>query len=354
LTQRLIGKHFWQDRRVFISGATGFKGSWLALALKLMGAKVTVIGLPPETNGIFENINLDRMVNIQFVDIRDYSHLAGSLADCNPQVIFHLAAQPLVSVGFEDPRGTIETNILGTTHLLEAALNLKELECIVNITTDKVYRNQEKVGGYVENDLLGGRDPYSASKACADIVASSYYDSFFKAVGIGVSNVRAGNVLGGGDVCQDRLVPDYFRAINTKTELKVRFPEAIRPWQHVLDPLAGYICLAERMSMEPNQFSSAWNFGPERASFVTVEELLSLLSCLVDCPPKILLEPREMKETELLFLSSEKAKKSLGWCPKIDLQSCLEMINEIESAKVKVNDLSYLYKHQISSYFNLH
>lgn len=348
-----MGKHFWRGKRVFITGATGFKGSWLALTLKIMGAKVTGIGLLPEPHGIFEDIHLDKLVDIDFIDIRNYSNLARSLTDCNPEIIFHLAAQPLVSVGYEEPRDTIETNILGTTHLLEAALRLNDLNSIVNITTDKVYRNQEKAGGYSEDDPLGGHDPYSASKAGADIISSSYYHSFFKERGIGLSNARSGNVLGGGDVSKDRLVPDYYRAIREKKKLKIRFPEAVRPWQHILDPLAGYICLAEKMSAAPGQFSSTWNFGPDRTSFVTVEELFLTLSSLVDRPPDISVERSEMKETELLFLKADKAKKSLGWSPKIDFQTCLRMLNQIESAKTNAEQLEHLYKQQICSYFDL-
>lgn len=347
-----MDQNFWQDKTVFITGATGFKGSWLALILQMMGAKVTGIGLPPEPHGIFEDIRLDQLVDIDCIDIRNSTDLARSLTSCNPDIIFHLAAQPLVSAGYEDPKGTIETNILGTTHLLDAALQLDRVKCVVNITTDKVYRNEERAEGYGEDDPLGGYDPYSASKAGADIVAFSYYHSFLKQRGIGLSNARAGNVLGGGDVCKDRLVPDYYRAMRSQTELKIRFPEAVRPWQHVLDPLAGYICLAEKMAAEPERFSSTWNFGPDRQSFVTVEALFSALSSLVDTPPEISVERRDMKETELLFLKADKAKQELGWVPKIDFQTCLKMINEIEAAKTKAGRVDDLYKQQIRSYFH--
>ena len=305
-----MNQKFWKGKNVLITGATGFKGGWLALSLQMLGAKVTGVGLPAGTNGIFDDVKLHSLIDIKYIDILNTQEIIACVKECDPLIIFHLAAQALVSEGYADPIGTIKTNVLGTSNLLEAARQLDNLKCFVNVTTDKVYHNYEKVEGYGEEDALGGCDPYSASKAGSDIVARSYYYSYFRDSGIGLSNARAGNVLGGGDIGKDRLVPDFYRAVMEQKTLKIRSPSAIRPWQHVLDVVGGYICLAEKMTASPCRFSSSWNFGPNSNSLITVRDVLNGLSKFLDLPPKISFEQCQSRETAKLVLKVDRRGKS--------------------------------------------
>ncbi len=265
---------FWQGKRVFLTGHTGFKGSWLALWLHRLGAKVVGISLPPNTQpNLFSLAGVAGVMDSRFGDIRDAENLTEVARQASPDIIFHLAAQPLVRASYRQPLETFATNVMGTAHLLESLRGINTARVAVLVTTDKVYRNQEWPYPYRENDPLGGHDPYSASKAAAEIVAASYRDAFLAAQGVAVATARAGNVIGGGDWSEDRLLPDAVRAWESGSPLVIRHPQAIRPWQHVLEPLAGYLRLAEKLWSRPD-LADAYNFGPETGTAATVREVI--------------------------------------------------------------------------------
>ena len=267
---------FWKGKRVLLSGHTGFKGAWMALWLKRLGARVTGISLPPATTpSIFDLLSIQTIADSHFCDIRDPALLAQLIKKAQPEVVFHLAAQALVRASYHDPLATFSTNVQGTANVLDALRPLDSVRVVVAITTDKVYANVEQPFPYRETDALGGRDPYSASKAAAEIVIGSYRDSYLLEKGIAVASARAGNVIGGGDWSQDRLIPDAIRAWNANKPLLIRRPQAIRPWQHVLEPLAGYITLAEQLWQHP-ALSGAYNFGPQTHEAATVRQVVQL------------------------------------------------------------------------------
>jgi CDP-glucose 4,6-dehydratase len=267
---------FWLGKRVLVTGHTGFKGSWLTLWLSKLGAQVFGIGLAPNTDpNLFNSARINELAKNYFVDIRDAEKLAQTVDEIQPEIVFHLAAQSLVRVGYAEPLQTFLTNMQGTANLLESLRSINSIKAIVAITTDKIYQNQESHHAYAEDDPLGGHDPYSASKAAAEIIVASYRDSYFSPRNIGLATARAGNVIGGGDWAQDRLIPDAIRAWSTKSCLDIRRPEAIRPWQHVLEPLHAYLILAQSLYADPS-ISGAFNFGPntnEAASVLNVIEL---------------------------------------------------------------------------------
>ena len=267
---------FWRGRRVLLTGHTGFKGAWLALWLHRLGARVCGIGLSPETTpNLFSLVGIDVLVDSRITDIRDASALATLVNEFKPEIVIHMAAQALVRKSYREPLVTFETNVQGTANLLEAIRATGTTRVVVAITTDKVYCNLEQSYPYRETDALGGHDPYSASKAAAEMVIASYRDSFLAEDGIAVASARAGNVIGGGDWSDDRLVPDIVRAWNSGSVLNIRRPQAIRPWQHALEPLAGYLKLAEQLWERPN-LAGAYNFGPYTHEAITVRELISL------------------------------------------------------------------------------
>lgn len=267
---------FWQGRRVLVTGHSGFKGGWLTLWLHSLGAKVTGISLPPNTSpNLFSLAGVGRLCDSHFCDIREAAAVADIVRQAGPEIIFHLAAQPLVRASYRQPVDTFATNVLGSVHVMEAARGVGTAKAIVMVTTDKVYRNNEWPWPYREDDALGGRDPYSASKAACEIAISSYRSSYFEAQCIALASARAGNVIGGGDWSEDRLIPDAVRAWQSGCVLDIRRPDAIRPWQHVLDPLAGYLRLAERLVDTPS-FAGAYNFGPHTHEAATVREVTTL------------------------------------------------------------------------------
>jgi CDP-glucose 4,6-dehydratase len=267
---------FWQGRRVLLTGHSGFKGAWLALWLRRLGAEVRGISLTPSTvPSLFDAASLGSAMDSHFCDIRERETLAALVRQARPEIVLHLAAQALVRPGYRDPVETFATNVMGTAHLLDALRGLDSVRSLVVVTTDKVYRNREWHYPYREDDALGGHDPYSASKAAAEMVVASYRDSFLRAQGIGVASARAGNVIGGGDWSGDRLIPDAMRAWDAGTALQIRRPQAIRPWQHVLEPLAAYLRLAERLWHEPG-LAGAYNFGPQTHEAATVREVIEL------------------------------------------------------------------------------
>ena len=267
---------FWSGKRVLLTGHTGFKGAWMALFLNRLGATVTGISLPAATTpNLFSLANIAAITDSRFCDIRDASTLATSIRQAQPEIVFHLAAQALVHASYRDPLTTFATNVQGTANVLDAMRQVDAVRVVVAITTDKVYKNLDQPYPYRETDVLGGHDPYSASKAAAEIVIASYRDSYLAEKGIAVASARAGNVIGGGDWSEDRLIPDAVRAWQANQPLQIRRPQAIRPWQHVLEPLAGYIKLAELLWQQP-ALAGAYNFGPETHEAATVREVVQL------------------------------------------------------------------------------
>jgi len=267
---------FWKDKRVLLTGHTGFKGSWMSLWLTRLGARVSGISLAPATTpNLFTLAGIGKCTDSHFCDIRNPQKVARLMADIEPKVVFHMAAQALVRPGYKEPLETFETNIMGTAHILEAIRNTSTVRLVVAVTTDKVYRNLEQTKPYRETDELGGHDPYSASKASSELVIASYRDSFLVDKGVAVASARAGNVIGGGDWSDERLVPDAVRAWGSNENLHIRRPQAIRPWQHVLEPLNGYMILAEHLWRSP-ELAGAYNFGPETNQAATVSEVIEL------------------------------------------------------------------------------
>ena len=265
---------FWSGKRVLLTGHTGFKGSWLALWLTQLGARVTGIALPPATDpNLFTLADIESLTESHELDVREAAALANIAAAADPEIVFHLAAQPLVRASYRDPVGTFATNVQGTVNLLEALRPLTAVRVVVAITTDKVYRNLEHPFPYRESDALGGHDPYSASKAAAELAITCYRDAFLSAKGVAVASARAGNVIGGGDWSEDRLIPDAVRAWSSRRALEIRRPEAVRPWQHVLEPLSAYLRLAERLWVKP-VLAGAYNFGPLTHESATVRHVI--------------------------------------------------------------------------------
>lgn len=309
----------YHNRRVLLTGHTGFKGSWLALWLQALGAEITGLALAPKTTPSHWGL-LDFDFKDHRIDIRDKDAVAKVVQESAPELVFHLAAQPLVSCSYHDPLDTWSTNVMGTANVLEACRKQPSVGAIVVVTTDKCYENREWEWGYRENDRLGGHDPYSASKASAELVVSSYRSAFFEQSGAPMlASARAGNVIGGGDWSEDRLIPDLMRAISNGTTLEVRSPNATRPWQHVLEALSGYLCLGQKLLEGKKEFAQAWNFGPESDGNRTVVEVLSVLSRLKALWPalnwKVVDNPVNQHESSLLHLDSAKARQRLGWQP---------------------------------------
>jgi CDP-glucose 4,6-dehydratase len=350
-------REYWQDRRVFLTGHTGFKGSWLSLWLNLLGAKVTGYALsPPTVPNLFEQANIANLVHSIRADIRDFARLTSAIAECQPQVIIHMAAQSVVRRGYEDPIETYSSNVMGTVHLFEAVRQLKMRCVVVNVTSDKCYDNREWVWGYRENDFLGGHDPYSNSKACAELVTSAYRDSYFppesvEQHGVAIASVRAGNVIGGGDWTSNQLLPDLMRAFLAGHSCLIRNPAAIRPWQFVLEPLRGYLLLAERLGAEPSRFVSAWNFGPSDEDTKPVswiaDELVRLWGQRASWIRDNAQHPRE---AYLLKLDASKAHADLHWYPALPLNQALDWIVTWYRAFEGGEDLGKLCRAQIEQY----
>lgn len=319
-----IDAAFWRGRKVFITGHTGFKGSWLSLWLQDLGAEVTGFSLPErDDNAIFERAGVGAGLQDIRGDIRDLNTLNDAIARAAPSVVLHLAAQPLVRESYRDPVGTLATNVMGTAHVCEAVRRASEkqkIDALVVITTDKVYENREWQKPYTEKDTLGGHDIYSSSKACAELVTASYRASFAAPHGIAMATARSGNVIGGGDFAADRLVPDAVRAFAAGEMLTIRNPSSTRPWQHVLDPLAGYLILAQRLVEQGAEFAEAWNFGPDPEADVPVSQVADQLVQVWGGDAKWqAIASGGPHEAGLLKLDSSKAKARLGWHPRLPL-----------------------------------
>ena len=316
-----------KDRRVFITGHTGFKGSWLAFMLHQAGAEVMGYALPPSTSvSHFDLLKLDQKIIHLEGDIRDASLLATSLNEFQPEFVFHLAAQALVRPSYDDPVATFSTNIMGSINLLDAVRKCKAVRALVYITSDKCYENVEWIWGYRENDQLGGRDPYSASKAAAEVVFSSYARSFFEQrLSLGSASARAGNVIGGGDWAVDRIIPDCIRAIEAGESIRLRNPNATRPWQHVLEPLSGYLLLAAKLYEEPKHWGGSWNFGPSLKEVRTVENVAEvIIANLGKGHIEICESETQVHEARLLQLNCDKAHQLLNWYPRWTVEEALE------------------------------
>ena len=343
---------FWQGKTVFLTGHTGFKGGWLSLWLQGLGAEVHGYALAPSTNpSLFEAARVgEGLAGHRIGNLLDGELLKRSLLAAKPEIVFHLAAQPLVRYAYDQPIETYATNVLGTAQLLEAVRASPHVRAVVSVTTDKCYDNKEWVWGYRENDALGGRDPYSSSKACAELVTAAYRDSFLAPAGVAVATARAGNVVGGGDWSADRLVPDFFRALDAGQRLQIRYPGATRPWQHVLEPLAGYLALAEKLVEEPGVAAQAWNFGPEEEGSKTVRWILDYLSGRIGGVSWSAVEAPDRHEAGLLKLDISKAREHLGWKPRWDLATALNHTVAWHRAWRNGEDMRRISEEQIEAY----
>lgn len=324
---------FWSGKKVLVTGHTGFKGSWLSLWLQRLGADVLGYSLLPTTQpSLFYQAQVDEQMTTVVGDIRDISCLKKTVADFRPEIIFHLAAQPLVRNSYLDPVETYTTNVLGTVNILETVRESENLKVFINVTTDKCYENKEWSRGYKESDTLGGIDPYSASKACSEIITSSYRNSYFSQSSLGditpsIATVRAGNVIGGGDWAKDRLIPDLLRAIESNHPITLRYPHAIRPWQHVLEPLYAYLLLAEKMWNEPMEFGGSWNVGPHEKNVITVGEMIRIFQSMWNDDFKVnYTDQAEPHEANTLKLDCSKIRNALGWHPILSVEESIKWI----------------------------
>jgi len=331
----MVNQGFWKGRRVFITGHTGFKGAWLTLWLKRLGAEITGYSLePPTSPSLFDLAHIQDVVNGIQADIRDFSSLRKTLESQQPEIVFHLAAQALVRRSYQDPIETYSTNVMGTVNLLEAVRQVGRVRAVVNVTSDKCYENREWVWGYRESERMGGYDPYSSSKGCAELVTAAYRNSFFQAAdypkhGFALASARAGNVIGGGDWGEDRLVPDCVRAVLKGEKIVIRRPTSTRPWQHVLEPLNGYLMLAERLYNKGIAFAEGWNFGPFDHDAKTVEWVVKKFCEEWGNAPGYAIENAvQLHEAHYLKLDCAKAMTALGWIPKWDVETALHKVIE--------------------------
>jgi len=347
----MVEEWFWKDKRVFITGHTGFKGSWLSLWLHSLGARVKGYALaPPTSPSLFDEAKVGLVIDSQIGDIRDQKTLFESMTDFQPDVLIHMAAQPLVRYSYDEPVETYEVNVIGTAKVLEVARSCQTLKSIVNITTDKCYENDGRSYGYKENDPMGGYDPYSSSKGCAELVTSSYSRSFFQDKGVGLASVRAGNVIGGGDWAGDRLIPDILRAFEKKEPVVVRSPNAVRPWQHVLEPLSGYLILAQRLYENQEQYAEGWNFGPDLKDAKPVSYILDKMIEKWPGASWKLDQDFNPHEAELLKLDITKARSRLDWRPIWGLDQSLDRIVAWHQAWLKKKDMQALCLAEIEEY----
>ncbi len=352
----MINKKFWQNKRVFITGHTGFKGSWLSIWLRALGAKVTGFALDPPTEpNLFESAGVGSIVQSIIGDIRNQEILQKAISAAKPEIVFHLAAQPLVRASYANPVETYAINVMGTVNLLDSIRRYEGVRAIVNVTTDKVYENRERIWGYRENESLGGFDPYSNSKACSDLVTAAYRSSFFEGK-IAIATARAGNVIGGGDWADDRLIPDSMRALIKKKKIVIRSPDSVRPWQFVLEPLAGYLMLAERLyAADGTSFSAAWNFGPDSRDEQPVSWIVKEICRQWSAGAGYIInrKPGDPHEAGRLTLDCSKAKLLLGWRPRLSLENALEMTVEWYKEYYKGKKMHAACLDQIRSYEKL-
>lgn len=352
-------RDIYKNKKVLITGHTGFKGSWMTLWLTELGAKVCGYSLAPPTDpSLFETLGLEDKITRHVVgDVRDRKHLADVVADFEPEFIFHLAAQPIVRLSYREPVETYMTNIMGTIHVLEAARGSKSVKTVVNITSDKCYENREWVFGYRETDPMGGYDPYSSSKGCSELVTAAYRNSFFnpadhgKSHGVSVASARAGNVIGGGDWAEDRLIPDCVRALTKDEIIKIRNPIAIRPWQHVLEPVSGYLWLGALMHEDPVKYTGGWNFGPNDDSIICVEDIVKQGIQIWGSGKYEVNPDTRFHEAKLLKLDVSKSRFNLQWKPVYSIKQTV--MHTIEWYKTYYSKSASMYEYtmnQINDY----
>lgn len=348
-----VNADFWHGKKVFLTGHTGFKGSWLALWLQSMGAVIKGFALmPPTTPSLFEQAHIALGMESEIGDIRDLARIKASMTSFNPDVLIHMAAQPLVRLSYREPVETYATNVMGTVHVLEAARQCSKLKAIVNVTSDKCYENREWVWGYREDERMGGYDPYSNSKACSELVTSTYRNLFFNKIdAAALASARAGNVIGGGDWAEDRLIPDILRGFEQQQPVMIRNPLATRPWQHVLEPLSGYLVLAERLFTEGKTYAEGWNFGPLDEGVQSVEWILNYMVRRwgVGASWQLHAQPQP-HEAQLLKLDISKATAQLEWQPRWSLSQALDSIIDWHQGWVTQKDICQVTLNQISLY----
>ncbi len=347
-----INPDFWRRKRVLMTGHTGFKGSWLSLWLQSVEATLCGVALaPPTVPALFEIARVAEGMEHYVIDIRDFGALTKQMDEFQPEIVIHLAAQPLVRFSYSEPVATYATNIMGTVHVLEAARRAGSVKAIVNITTDKCYENRGWVWSYREDEPMGGYDPYSSSKGCAELVSSAYRKSFFQEAGIAMATARAGNVIGGGDWAQDRLVPDILRALEKREPILIRNPHAIRPWQHVLEPLSGYLRLAERLYLHGQLDAESWNFGPRDEDARPVQWVVEYLCERWGNGASWTLQPGDHPhEASFLKLDISKARQRLDWTPRWSLDAALQQITDWHLAWLNGQDMRLVCLSQIYRY----
>jgi len=349
----VIDRTFWQGKRVFLTGHTGFKGSWLSVWLASLGTEVKGYALnPPTSPSLFDEAEVGKVIDSQIGDIRDQDALYESMLKFNPDILIHMAAQPLVRYSYDAPIETYEVNVIGTVKVLEVARSCPNLKAIVNITTDKCYENDERSQGYKEDDPMGGYDPYSSSKGCAELVTSAYRRSFFQDLGIGLASVRAGNVIGGGDWADDRLIPDILKSFERNKTVMIRNPKAVRPWQHVLEPLSGYLILAQNLYINPGNFSEGWNFGPNEKDVKSVDWILDKISAKWPYSSWKSDQSFSPHEAGFLKLDISKAKSRLSWKPVWGLSYTLEKIIDWHQSWLSEEDMQMVCLKEIKEYMN--
>jgi len=352
-----VNPHFWRGKRVFLTGHTGFKGSWLSLWLQSMGAELHGLALsPPTVPSLFQIAEIGKGMHSTLGDIRHYETVQAAMTACQPDIIIHMAAQPLVRYSYAHPVETYATNVMGTVHILEAARQVGTSKAIVNVTTDKCYENKEWVWGYREDEPMGGHDPYSNSKGCSELVTAAYRNSYFNpdqyaGNGVALASARAGNVIGGGDWADDRLIPDILRAFESGKPVRIRNPHAIRPWQHVLEPLSGYLVLAERLYTGQKHYAEAWNFGPADQDAQSVSWIVARMceqwgesACWSQD------EGEHPHEAHYLKLDCSKARSRLGWQPHWSLAQALDHILAWHRAYLAGQDMARFSLSQINDY----
>ena len=349
-----ISSNFWKDRPVFITGHTGFKGGWLALWLAHMGANVYGYSLEPPTKpSFFTSTKLEKHLTKSYIEnILDLKRLTQLMNEVRPSVVFHMAAQSLVRRSYTLPLETFTTNVIGTINVLEAARHTQGIQAIINITSDKCYENKELTLPYLENNKLGGNDPYSSSKACSELVTSAYRKSFLSDLGIKAATARAGNVIGGGDWATDRLIPDFLKSLDTSKILQIRSPNSIRPWQHVLEPLSGYLILAEKLIKEGDFFADSWNFGPGENNEKSVSWIANHLCSKIPGATWQADINLQVHEAEILKLDSSKAQKQLGWTPLWSIENALEKTIKWYEDWKKGSQMTDISLNQIENYIN--
>jgi len=350
---KVIDQKFWQGKRVFLTGNTGFKGSWLSLWLSSLGVEVKGYALnPPTSPSLFNEAEVSSIIDSQIGDIRDQDTLYKSMTAFNPDILIHMAAQPLVRYSYGAPIETYEVNVIGTAKVLEVARSCQNLKAIVNITTDKCYENDARSEGYKENDPMGGYDPYSSSKGCAELVASAYSRSFLQEQDIGLASARAGNVIGGGDWADDRLIPDILRSFEKNEPVVIRNPKATRPWQHVLEPLSGYLVLAQKLYENQREYAEGWNFGPNEQDVKPVDWILDRMILKWPNSSWELDSSFSPHEAGFLKLDISKAKSKLGWQPVWELSQTLEKIISWHQAWLNKEDMQAACFAEIREYTN--